>query len=45
MRYADCVPCRLPRYTDEVRKVIKLCYEEVWTMLEEHKDALWGGIR
>jgi hypothetical protein len=27
----------LCRYTDEVRKVIKQCYEEVWTILLEHR--------
>jgi hypothetical protein len=25
------------RYMDEVRKVIKTCYEEVWTILQEHR--------
>jgi hypothetical protein len=24
---------------DEVRKVIKTCYEEVWTILQEHRCA------
>jgi len=33
------------RYTDEVRRVIKSCYEEVWRMLEERRDALWAGIK
>ncbi|WIA36901.1 hypothetical protein OEZ86_008147 [Tetradesmus obliquus] len=32
------------RYMDEVRKVIKTCYEEVWTILQEHRGALWAGI-
>jgi len=32
------------RYTDEVRKVIKGCYEEVWAILEERKGALQAGV-
>jgi hypothetical protein len=27
---------------DEVRKVIKACYEEVWTILQEHRCAAEG---
>lgn len=34
-------PCR---YMDEVRKVVKACYEDVWTILQEHREALWAGI-
>jgi ATP-dependent Zn protease len=33
------------RYTDEVRKIIKSCYDEVWGVLEMRKDALWAGIK
>ncbi|GAX79863.1 hypothetical protein CEUSTIGMA_g7303.t1 [Chlamydomonas eustigma] len=33
------------RYTDEVRRVIKTCYDEVWQALESRKDALWAGIQ
>ncbi|KAL6752417.1 hypothetical protein V8C86DRAFT_2755828 [Haematococcus lacustris] len=32
------------RYSDEVRKLIKTCYDEVWAMLELHRDALWAGV-
>lgn len=34
-----------PRYTDEVRKVIKSCYDEVWQALESRRDGLWAGIK
>lgn len=27
-----------------MRKTIKQCYEEVWTILQEHREALWAGI-
>jgi len=33
------------RYQDEVRRVLKSCYTEVWDILAEHRDALWAGIR
>eukprot|EP00879_Flechtneria_rotunda_P007956 GHRR01008335.1.p1 GENE.GHRR01008335.1~~GHRR01008335.1.p1 ORF type:complete len:622 (+),score=188.08 GHRR01008335.1:1715-3580(+) len=32
------------RYMDEVRKVIKGCYDDVWIILQEHREALWAGI-
>lgn len=28
----------------QVRKVIKECYDEVWGILEAHRDALWAGV-
>jgi hypothetical protein len=33
------------RYQDEVRRVTKECYEEVWNMLEEHRwaEGVWAG--
>lgn len=40
-----CLPLCARRYTDEVRKVIKQCYDEVWGVLHEHKDALWAGVK
>lgn len=33
------------RYTDEVRRIVKSCYEEVWTIVEEHKEAIWAGTK
>ena len=33
------------RYTDEVRKVIKSCYDEVWAALESRRDGLSAGIK
>uniref|UniRef100_A0A7S3R134 AAA+ ATPase domain-containing protein n=1 Tax=Dunaliella tertiolecta TaxID=3047 RepID=A0A7S3R134_DUNTE len=32
------------RYTDEVRRVVKMCYEDVWAMLQEHKPALQATV-
>ena len=34
----------LRRYSDEVRRVVKECYEEVWGILLSRKDALWAGV-
>eukprot|EP00955_Chlamydomonas_euryale_P025460 268481-Chlamydomonas_euryale.AAC.2 len=34
-----------PRYTDESRKILKQCYEEVWALLESRREALWAGIK
>lgn len=33
------------RYTDEVRRILKECYEEVWTILEERREALGEGVK
>lgn len=33
------------RYTDEVRKITKQCYDEVWEALQTRKEALWAGIK
>ncbi|GLI60691.1 hypothetical protein VaNZ11_002895 [Volvox africanus] len=33
------------RYTDEVRRVIKSCSEDVLAILEENKEAMWAGIK
>lgn len=40
-----CCGCSLylDRYSEEVRRVVKDCYEEVWNLLEEHREALWAG--
>ncbi len=32
------------RYTDQVRKVVKQCYEEAWAILTERKAALQAGV-
>lgn len=37
MLAALCCAAVPHRYMDEVRKVIKTCYEEVWTILQEHR--------
>ena len=41
---ATCITPGWRRYTDEVRRVVKGCYEEVWSTLASHKDALWAGV-
>ncbi|EFJ47993.1 hypothetical protein VOLCADRAFT_104954 [Volvox carteri f. nagariensis] len=33
------------RYTDEVRRVIKSCSEDVLAILEERREAMWAGIK
>ena len=34
----------LHRYTDEVRRVVKMCYEDMWALLQEHKPALMATV-
>jgi transcriptional regulator with PAS, ATPase and Fis domain len=31
------------RYNDEVRKVIKGCYEDVWSILQDHRWVATSG--
>lgn len=33
------------RYTDEVRKVIKQCSEDVLAILQERQEAMWAGVK
>ncbi|KAG2490077.1 hypothetical protein HYH03_011542 [Edaphochlamys debaryana] len=33
------------RYTDEVRRLIKSCSEDVMDILDERQEALWAGIK
>ncbi|GLC38755.1 hypothetical protein PLESTM_000772200 [Pleodorina starrii] len=33
------------RYTDEVRRVLKSCSEDVLSILEENREAMWAGIK